>query len=103
MNYLELCTLTYRDAVQAVEFLGANGLKAGMAPAQKGVDPAKAAANNLPHVIFLADGVPSDRFRATEGERARLSARVEQVGRKFQKDLRGASDFSRPMWRLFKE
>ncbi len=103
LNYLELCTLTYRDGLAAVEFLGKNGLRAGLVPAQKAVDPAKAAANNGPHVVFILDGIPSDRFRASEKERAALIKRVEDVGRRFQREQRGASDFSRPAWRLFRE
>lgn len=103
LNYLELCTLTYRDGLTAVEFLGKNGLRAGLVPAQKAVDPAKAAANNGPHVVFILDGIPSDRFRASEKERAALIKRVEDIGRRFQREQRGASDFSRPAWRLFRE
>lgn len=102
-NYLELGTLTYKDAVSAVEYLTSNGLKASIAPAQRGVDPGKAATNNLPHVVFLAEGVASDRFKATQAERQKLEARVEQLGKKYQRELKGPTDFSRPMWRLYKD
>lgn len=102
-NYLELCTITFREGIQAVDFLGRNGVKAGLVPAVKKVDPARAAANNDPHILFVADGIASDRFKTSERERAQLVAKVEQIGKKFQRDQRGASDFSRPMWRLFKD
>lgn len=103
MNYLELATLTYRDGMQAVDFLSRSGVQASLAPAQRGVDPAKAAANNAPHVLFLSEGVPSDRFKSSERDRRQLEDRVEQLGKRFQRELKGPTDFSRPMWRLYRE
>lgn len=103
LNYLELATLTYRDGTQAVEFLSRNGVAAALVPAQKGVDPAKAAANNAPHVLFVADGVPSDRFKSSERDRQKLEDKVEQLGKRFQREQKGPTDFSRPMWRLYRE
>lgn len=101
-NYLELCTLTYKDALQAVGYLGKSGIRAAAVPARKGVDPVTAAAKNQPHLVFVADGFASDRFKASERDRRALETKVEQIGKKWQRDDRGPSDFSRPQWRLFK-
>lgn len=102
VNYLELCVLTYKDGETAVQYLAKSGVRAAMVSARKGVDPGAARTNNQPHLLFLADGVPSERFKASERERKALEAKVEQLGKRWQREEKGASDFSRPVWRLYK-
>jgi hypothetical protein len=101
-NYLEIVRLTWNDAEEAVNFLRANKVNAVAVPVRK-VDPAEARAKNLPHLVLVADGVPSDRFRVTAAERAALVERIRALGQKFQREERGASDFAEPGWARFKD
>lgn len=100
-NYLNLGTLTWKDAEQAVRFLQANGLRATCYP-QKKVDPAQAQAKNEHHIVIIADGVASSQFKASKQECAALEAAVRKVGRRFLKEERGASDFAAPFWAVYR-
>lgn len=96
-NYLYLGTLTERDATAGVTFLTQNGV-----PAFYVVDRSKGGANNPPCRIYAAEGVPSDRYRDSQRERDELVRKVEEVGRRWQRDHKGASDFRQPYWTLHK-
>lgn len=96
-NYLYLGTLTERDATAGVTFLTQNGV-----PAFYVVDRSKGGANNPPCRIYAAEGVPSDRYRDSQRERDELVRKVEEIGRRWQRDHKGASDFRQPYWTLHK-
>ena len=101
LNYLQLCTLTFRDADAAAQYLGRNGVRAILVPVRKGIDTAAARDKNELFRVFVADGVPSERFKATEKEREELVSKVERIGKRWQREERGPSDFSRPGWVKF--
>lgn len=96
-NYLYLGTLMERDAAAGTAFLTQNGV-----PAFYVVDRAKAGGNNRPCRMYAAMGVPSDRYSAMQRERDELVRKVEELGRRWQREHRGASDFRQPQWTLFK-
>lgn len=100
-NYMEVCRLTWRDARLAVQFLQKNGLPAMCVPVSK-VDPATAQANNAIHLVFVLDGIPSGQYRANEAKRAELKATIQKLGKRWQREERGASDFGDPSWVLFR-
>jgi hypothetical protein len=100
-NYLELCPLTWKDAEPAVRFLQAHGVRATAIPNNKKVDPAKPEPNN-PFLIIVDQPYASGNFRATQAERNALVAEIRRLGKKWQAEHRGASDFADPMWRLQK-
>ena len=97
-NYLELGIFAYRDAAEAIAFLKANGTDAAAVPL-KGVDPEQAKAKNSNCLVFLLEGVPSGSFK-TSGRVNEIVSEVRRLGKIFQKQHRGASDFSEPLWRL---
>lgn len=96
-NYLYLGTLIERDAAAGVAFLTQNGV-----PAFYVVDRAKAGGNNRPCRVYAAQGIPSDRYREMQRERDELVRRVEEIGRRWQREQKGASDFRQPYWTLHK-
>ncbi|MFN7021974.1 MAG: hypothetical protein ACK4WH_11690 [Phycisphaerales bacterium] len=100
-NYLSIVTLTWKDAHAAVRFLQKNGVPAMCVPVGK-VDPATAQANNANHLVFVLDGIPSSQFKASENKRAELVARVRMLGKRWQREERGSSDFGDPNWVLFR-
>lgn len=100
-NYLEIVRLTWRDAEAAVRYLQKNGVPATCIPLSR-VDPAQAQANNALHLVFVLDGVPSNQYKASEDKRSTLKASVQRIGKKWQREERGASDFGDPNWVLFK-
>lgn len=100
-NYLNLGTLTWKDAEQAVRFLQANGIRATCYP-QKKVDPAQAQAKNEHHIVIIADGVASSQFKSSKQQCDALVAAVRKVGRRFLKEERGASDFAEPYWSVYR-
>lgn len=97
-NYLELGVLAYRDVAEAIAFLKTHGVDAAAVPL-KGVDPAKAKANNAPCLLFLLEGVPSGSYK-TSSRVGEMTSEVRRLGKVFQKEHKGASDFSEPLWRL---
>lgn len=101
VNYLHIVTLTWKDAEQAAAYLTKNGVNAGAAPAKR-VDPQQARDKNLPHLVFALEGVPSDRFKESAARRADLVEKVRQIGKRWQREEHGASDFGEPGWVLFK-
>ncbi|MCC6322209.1 MAG: hypothetical protein IT438_12320 [Phycisphaerales bacterium] len=100
-NYLTIVTLTWKDAQAAVRFLQKNGLPATCIPVGK-VDPAAAQANNANHLVFVLDGIPSGQYKASESKRNDLIAKVRTLGKRWQREERGASDFGEPQWVLFR-
>jgi hypothetical protein len=100
-NYLELCPLTWKDAEPAVRYLQAHGVRATAIPNTKKVDPAKPEPNN-PFLIIVDQPYASGNFKATQAERNALVAEIRRLGKKWQAEHRGASDFADPMWRLQK-
>lgn len=100
MNYLHIVTLTWRDAEQAVAYLNRNGVKAVAIPARK-VDPKGARDKNAPHLIFAAEAIPSDRFKASATQRNALIEKVKRIGQRFRKEEKGASDFAEPYWAAY--
>lgn len=101
-NYLNVVVLNWKDAEKAAQYLTKNGVPAA-AVAHKGIDPAAARAKNLPLLVVVLDGVPSDQFSATKQRRADLIEKVRRLGKKWQSDERGPSDFGEPFWAAFKE
>jgi len=98
-NYLYMGTLTLKDASSGVEFLKRNSLQAFYV-----VDRSRGGGNNPPCRIYASQGYPGGpRFKETEKERADLVRRVEELGKKWQREEKGASDFRQPYWTLHKE
>lgn len=97
-NYLYLGTLTLKDAAAGVDFLKRNGVQAFYT-----VDRQKPGGNNPPCRIYASQGFPGGpRFKETEKERSELVRRVEELGKKWQREEKGASDFRQPYWTLHK-
>jgi hypothetical protein len=103
-NYLHIVTLSWKDAERAVGYLEKNGVPAAAvaAGAAKTVDPSEARAKNLPHLVFALEAIPSDQYRATERKRQELVDRVKRIGKKWQSEEKGPSDFGEPGWAKFK-
>ena len=98
-NYLYLGTLTLKDAAAGVDFLKRNGVQAFHV-----VDRSRGGGNNPPCRIYASQGFPGGpRFKETEAERNELIKRVEELGKKWQREEKGASDFRQPYWTLHKE
>lgn len=102
VNYLHIVTLSWKDAQRAVEYLEKNGVPAFAAPAKRGIDPDEARAKNLNHLVFATQGIPSESYRSAERQRGALIDKVRSIGKKWQKDERGPSDFGEPLWVMFK-
>lgn len=99
-NYLEICPLTWKDAEPAVRFLQANGVRATAVPLSAAVDPARPKPNDR-FLVLVDQPFPSgEGFRAAQAERDQLIARVRRLGKQFRTEMRGASDFADPMFRL---
>lgn len=99
-NYLEICPLTWKDAEPAVRFLQTNGVRATAVPLSAAVDPARPKPNDR-FLVLVDQPFPSgEGFRAAQAEREQLIAKVRRLGKQFRTDMRGASDFADPMFRL---
>lgn len=106
VNYLELAVLSYRDAVEAIGYLGKNGVKAAAVPVSvtrgaKGVDIERVRAKNDFCVLFVLEGLASSEYKSEAGSKKRLDleSRVKAIGSRWQKEERGASNFADTLWR----
>lgn len=103
-NYLHIVILPWKDAEKAVAFLNKSGLAAFAVPDKKlgKIDPADAKAKNLAHLVFALEPIASGQYTASERKRQELVDRVKQIGKKWQREEKGPSDFGEPGWALFK-
>lgn len=106
MNYLELCRIPWEDAREAVEFLGASGVRASASPNTADADWSaerrlRARERNDIHVVYVLVGIPGDEFTARADERERIEREVRRIGKDWL-DQGGASDFSKIGWRKYK-
>ncbi len=103
-NYLHIVILPWKDAEKAVAYLNKSGLAAFAVPDKKlgKIDPADAKAKNLNHLVFALESIPSGQYTASERKRQELVDRVKQIGKKWQREEKGPSDFGEPGWALFK-
>lgn len=93
-NYLVLATLDEASASDAVQFLAANGLESIAVPTAPGSDRYR--------VVSLGLAVPSGRYNQMGDQRRAHERLVADLGAKWLREQRGASDFSRPQWALYK-
>ncbi len=107
-NYLALATLPREEAFRAVRFLSENGMDAMAAP----VDRGSATGNNpsrdpgsvrgVPYQVIVLRGFPGgDQFGQFASDRQRLEAEAARLGSVWQREHRGASNFSRPGWQKY--
>lgn len=104
VNYLHIDTLVWRDAERAVAFLAKGGIPAKAVPKTKGkdkVDPKQARDKNLPHVIFALEGVQPGQYKTSEARRSELVEKVRRLGKRWQAEEKGPSDFGSPYWVKF--
>lgn len=103
-NYLHIVTLEAKEADRAVAYLAKNGVPAAVVPAKRvgNVDLADARAKNLPLLVFALEPVASDQFTASKVKVQNLIEKVRQVGKKWQREEKGPSDFGEPSWARFK-
>jgi hypothetical protein len=98
-NYLELAVLTYSDATEAIEYLTKNGIPTAGVPLN-GVDPRAAKAKNVKCLLFVLEGSPSQGYKSESNvqRRSEIESTVRRLGKVFQKEHKGASDFSEILW-----
>ncbi len=102
-NYLHVVLLVAKEADRAVAYLTKSGVPAFAVPDKKygKIDPAEARAKNDTFLIFVLEPVPSDQFKASERKRTDLIEKVRQIGKKWQREEKGPSDFGEPSWARF--
>jgi len=95
-NYLRLATLPQDDAVNALVFLHERGFAAFAV-----IDPRTRGGNNPPrYALYAAAGFPSDGFRASEAERARVRSEALRLGQSWRA-AGGVSNFADSVWERF--
>ncbi|MCL4741330.1 MAG: hypothetical protein KJZ54_03925 [Phycisphaerales bacterium] len=95
-NYLRLATLPQDDAVNALAFLHERGFAAFAV-----IDPRTRGGNNPPrYALYSAAGFPSDGFRASEAERARVRSEALRLGQAWRASG-GVSNFADSVWERF--
>jgi hypothetical protein len=98
LNYLVLGTFDREMAQSAVEYLAANSVQAFAV----GVESRSGAANNpnpgRVYTVYALPGITSEEYRKGVTKKTNLEAAVARVGAQWQKERRGASNFSKTMW-----
>ena len=98
-NYLMIASraakIDLAEARRVTAFFQENGLEVVCVP----VDRGSRASNNAGYYdVFVLQGVPGDQFSARRNEREDLERRVAQLGRTWQREHTGTTDFQRPQW-----
>ncbi|MCC6677676.1 MAG: hypothetical protein IT436_11075 [Phycisphaerales bacterium] len=96
LNYLSLAILNAQDTQAAIAFLSQNGLETIGVPL---VDPKASKGNNPPlYQLVAVQGITSAEYRDRAPARATLEEAVERLGRAWQKDFKGTSNFAKHGW-----
>jgi hypothetical protein len=99
LNYLQIAGASAKidlaEAERVVAFFDRSGLEVVCIP----VDRGRGGSNNARYFdVFVLQGVPSDQFKARQQERKDLERRVEQLGKVWQREHKGTTDFSGTLW-----
>lgn len=96
VNYLTLASqLDKETATAAAAFLTQNGCPAfAIAVDRSG----RAVKNGSQFAVYAARGFAGDEFRAKKAEREALEEQVRRLGKVWQKEHRGGTDFSQTFW-----
>ncbi|MEZ6233259.1 MAG: hypothetical protein R3B68_03625 [Phycisphaerales bacterium] len=95
LNYFCLVSrLPEADTERALDFLARNGVAA------LGVEQRGGTANNRLFALYTLEGLTRDEYAGRENpqRRSRHESLVAQLGRRWQSEERGTSDFSQPQW-----
>lgn len=98
-NYLLLASGMDKEASdRLVQFLNQGGL-----PAFAAVDkPASGSNNRGSYTVFASRGITSDEYKNRAGVRTEVEALAGRLGKQWQKDKKGQTDFSQAYWQKFK-
>jgi hypothetical protein len=98
LNYLVLAYVNRTEAESAVTFLAQNGLETFALY----VDPSQVRANNFdptrPYKLYVSKGITSDEYSKKMTAKTNVEAAAARLGLRWQKELKGSSNFSRPSW-----
>lgn len=98
LNYLALAVLPQADATAAVAFLAQNQVGAFAVPVDgRGVEVNNPGPGSR-YRLYALPGVTRDQLRSKQTIVTNLEARIAQVGQVWQREHRGASNFSKPGW-----
>lgn len=99
LNYLTLASqLDKETATTAAAFLTENGCPAFAVAVDRSGRPVK---NGSQFAVYAQRGFASEEFRAKESERQALVEQVRRLGKAWQKDHRGGTDFSQTFWQKY--
>jgi len=106
LNYLALASLAEDDAKAAIAFLSVNGIDAIGIQTTQAVDRSGSAANNQGparvYRLYSIPGISRDEFSQKLTARTNVEANVARIGNVWQKEHRGASNFSRTQWEKYR-
>ncbi len=97
LNYLVIASsVVQEEALRVPGFLEEFGIPAIAVP---NLDRSGRPANNPPrYTVVVLQGVPGNQFSARAEERRRLEQRIAQLGRVWQRERGGSTDFRDPLW-----
>ncbi|TVQ61218.1 MAG: hypothetical protein EA378_09375 [Phycisphaerales bacterium] len=97
LNYLVIASnVPQEEASRLPAFLDEFGIPAIAVP---NLDRSGRPANNPPrYTVVVLQGVPGNQFSARAEERRRLEQRIAQLGRVWQRERGGSTDFRDPLW-----
>lgn len=99
LNYLILATkVDPETASRMVEFLGKNGVQAAASPVAKG----EAGGNNAGlFTVYALRGITGEQLRAKAPEKTELEEAVHRLGKVWQKEHKGQTDFATSWWKKY--
>jgi hypothetical protein len=99
-NYLELATLSLKQAESAMGFLADRGVHSIAVPV---VENGGGGANNPVRyrLVSIEVAIPGEQFRAMRVARLDHERLIERLGSEWRREYNGVSDFARPLWKRY--
>ncbi len=99
-NYLELATLSRAQTESALVFLNSEGVSAIAVPV---VESGRGSANNPARyrLVSIEVAIPGEQFRAMRTQRLDHERLIQRLGKEWQRERDGASDFAQPLWKRY--
>lgn len=102
LNYLALAVLPRTDCESAIAFLSGQGLEAFAVPVDRNGSEVNNPDPGGRYRLYVLPGITGEQYSQRQTIRVNLETEVARLGKAWQKDHRGASNFASPGWIKFK-
>lgn len=97
-NYYQLITTDKDEADRLIAFLGENGVSAFIVGVDRGGKPTN---NPARFSVFCSRGITPEEFKNQDPVRTELQQKIVVLGQRWQRELKGSTNFSGAYWNKY--